>query len=1045
MSTRLRPIQHSFQSGELSPDSFGRFDATFYRRAVKTLKNFSATPFGSIDRRDATRMSHRFLHTTEDAPERPVALDHFQTSDGHEWRIMFRQGGGFPPFFPEPATEQSHVSVYIVPADLEFTYAPEVAWAPFPIDPNELSLGMEVFAGADFDDFSWLVLQDTVLLFSTKHWPLKLIYEGEGQWSDTPVAVSLTHGPYTRAEEREVPRMRFKPGTYDPLYRLRTRFSPVEISFWEVGDKVEFHKDGVRVLGMVASTAPAATDAPRRMISVNTTADTFQLLSGSTEVGRPVFFTEGDGATLPSPLETGKLYYVVSVDPNGFEDVQVSEEKGGSPVDLMDTGDGDFFFNQDVEDPELSDVWVTTLEDWVWVLPENAWAESTSGSDPVRVSFSHDGIVHRDMLGGFLYVARENQLEYSWYRVIRVDVSASGEAGRVFDGLEIEPVNSDEETRFTLAEKDIRVTVVAEENYFSPLMRSAVEQRFRQAGEVDSDPVPGTEGLPHLFLLGSRWVHGTVFSVPGVPHDGTLGKEAEFLLRDVLPSDHGINDGVVQAEDFPLPDVGVPREVLAGAFGWFDGGVGETAEGGYGYPNFPLGGEFHGNRLFLFGSPVSAQEIHVSELGNLFSFSPVDRDGQILDTSGFSFTPLSSTFETVRWITSRTDLMIGTDRGVWIISEEDAVGISPRSFSVRRHSTFGTPVQRRHRLDSDNAAASVFRGMDTPSGVMHVGDGGSAVYLLRFSFELQAYASDDITAHVKHLFRDDPIIQAVFLKLDTNVIEVLTQAGKVYRFSWDEDREMAGWSRVESEFPVAALGVRPSWGRGEASRDRIFYVHLTSAGVHIVSRNDPFSEIFLDGHVRRDASDVFEAGGEWFVAVNQDYGGHPLAVFADGVFVGMGTVPIGGADLKLGTSDPGASEYVIGLLFESLMETLPVDVIFPDFNTFGRRRQLSRADIRVRRGRTFYPGLTPDALRQGAQLPLVSGFDALDRPNTGVTFDVDNPLEVDQAAEPFDGVFEYREDSDYAPDSREKTLVLAQKDPFPLSILAIAIELGVTD
>lgn len=81
----------------------------------------------------------------------------------------------------------------------------------------------------------------------------------------------------------------------------------------------------------------------RGVDTIDTANDRLDVFSGGgLSIGDPIMF-ESTGS-LPSPIVNTNVYYIIDVDTSGDDSIQISEQPGGSAIDLTDSGSGDIDF-----------------------------------------------------------------------------------------------------------------------------------------------------------------------------------------------------------------------------------------------------------------------------------------------------------------------------------------------------------------------------------------------------------------------------------------------------------------------------------------------------------------------------------------------------------------------------------------------------------------------------------------------------------------------------------------------------------------------------
>ena len=80
-----------------------------------------------------------------------------------------------------------------------------------------------------------------------------------------------------------------------------------------------------------------------------------------------------------------------------------------------------------------------------------------------------------------------------------------------------------------------------------------------------------------------------------------------------------------------------------------------------------------------------------SESGNFETFSPTNRDAEVLDDSGLDLTLATDQVNAIRWMYGAKQLLLGTSDGPFVVSSgSDNLALTPNNVTVNRETTDGT-------------------------------------------------------------------------------------------------------------------------------------------------------------------------------------------------------------------------------------------------------------------------------------------------------------------------------------------------------------------
>ena len=214
---------------------------------------------------------------------------------------------------------------------------------------------------------------------------------------------------------------------------------------------------------------------------------------------------------------------------------------------------------------------------------------------------------------------------------------------------------------------------------------------------------------------------------------------------------------------------------------WSLGAFSETT----GYPNTLT---IHEERKVYGGTRSKPNTVWGSRLNDFNNFLSGD-----LDVSPYTFTIKSDSFDTIRWMRSARQLMVGTEKSESIISgtRDESGVISPVNIDVRTQTYFG----------SSNIQAVV-----TADLVYFVQGQNKRVRSSQYDFGTDQYLSDEISILAKHI-TESGIKEMSYRRHPFNSIFFVLNNGRAVSFTYERENMVRGWSRIEltnGEFVSAA-------------------------------------------------------------------------------------------------------------------------------------------------------------------------------------------------------------------------------------------------
>lgn len=255
---------------------------------------------------------------------------------------------------------------------------------------------------------------------------------------------------------------------------------------------------------------------------------------------------------------------------------------------------------------------------------------------------------------------------------------------------------------------------------------------------------------------------------------------------------------------------------------------------------------------------------------------------------------------------------------------------------------------------------------------------GEEVRALGYRFDADGYKSNDVTIFSPQFFEGFDIVSWCYAQYPLSVIWAARSDGALLAFTWEEANDVWGWTIC----PLAGDGkVKSLCAVKEGGESRVYAViERTIAGVTRTFRERMASarwrglhnENHLDCSVSRffdDPTNVVD--GLWHLE------GETVAAFADGVEYDDLVVVNGAVTLP---EEVTCQTAHVGLPFDAILETLPLNFQTPQGVSHGRRQQSGTATVKLVRSRGVRIGVKDDKLRPiktGANYALLTSEDSL--------------------------------------------------------------------
>jgi hypothetical protein len=324
---------------------------------------------------------------------------------------------------------------------------------------------------------------------------------------------------------------------------------------------------------------------------------------------------------------------------------------------------------------------------------------------------------------------------------------------------------------------------------------------------------------------------------------------------------------------------------------------------------YPYSLTIHDERLTLAGSKKRPNTIFASRTNQWGDFLLSD-----LDTSPFSFTIASDSFDSVRWIRSARQLMIGSDNSESTMGTRDSSqAITGTNVDVSTQTFYG----------SANIQAAV-----TADLIFFVQGQARRVRSMQYDFGTDQFLSSEMSIYAHHVTAPG-IKEMSFVRDPYSLLFFTLTDGSACTFTYERDNKVRGWARF-------ALG-----GSGEIISAGSNYTPEGDSVFCIVERN---GEYLLEGLAKSAASTVYLDGQKQFVG--EDYSdGVALPFDATGAVVVLDDVQLDPADYTIsgGTlTVPGETSGTLTVGWPAEFEIEPSPPVeFGDFGAMLRPEKIT--------------------------------------------------------------------------------------------------------
>ena len=404
---------------------------------------------------------------------------------------------------------------------------------------------------------------------------------------------------------------------------------------------------------------------------------------------------------------------------------------------------------------------------------------------------------------------------------------------------------------------------------------------------------------------------------------------------------------------------------------------------------YPQAVSFFEDRLVFAGSRAKPQTYWASQSGDYYNFW-VNTPQQ--DSDAITGTLSGGQMNGIRAIIPFGEMLMLTSGG------EYKVGGGNETF---------TPTNQK-------AEPQEYRGINnlTPvvigGRIVYVQHQGSVIRDLTYSYDVDKYTGDDVSLLAAHLFEGHTIVALTYQQTPNTIVWCVREDGVLLGMTYIKEQDVYAWHRHTTAGKFADVctisGNREEELWAVVERDGAHYVEQMGSQIRNTA---PQEQFYVDsGYVYQGGAKDNLTGLVWL-------SGKDVSVLADGNVLQELRVDSDGV-LKLPKK---FSKIVVGLPYESVVQTMPIEFSAQDGSYMGRKKRVSRMTILFRDTRGGLYGV---------------GENRLDTIKWRSTEKYDNPIELYSGKRRVVIPGASYEDTVY--------LTIKQTDPLPLTILSIVPE-----
>ena len=214
---------------------------------------------------------------------------------------------------------------------------------------------------------------------------------------------------------------------------------------------------------------------------------------------------------------------------------------------------------------------------------------------------------------------------------------------------------------------------------------------------------------------------------------------------------------------------------------------------------YPSVGIFHQERMILANSTSMPTSIWMSQPADWYNF---DVSTPAKDTDSISVTLATKQMNAITDLSSRNDLLIFTEGGEFTATTGQRTDVfTPSSVII-------SPTDYKGSLLSLNV-------LDIGQSTLFVGRHSRAIYGIGYQLEQDGYSSHELSILSQHLFEEANVIRWSYQQYPWSIVWILLSDGMVLAFTFNQEHQIAAWTKHTFMGNVSDLCVIPGDGQDD--------------------------------------------------------------------------------------------------------------------------------------------------------------------------------------------------------------------------------------
>jgi hypothetical protein len=326
-------------------------------------------------------------------------------------------------------------------------------------------------------------------------------------------------------------------------------------------------------------------------------------------------------------------------------------------------------------------------------------------------------------------------------------------------------------------------------------------------------------------------------------------------------------------------------------------------------PNFPGVAELYQGRLVVGGIPGALNKLLGSKSGEPYDFT-------LGTNANDAFSLDISTKGSIRWLQGHRTLLLGTDRGEYIVTAQGGV-LTPSDFEVRPQ--------------SGNGCAGV-QAVQVMDQALYVSRDRRRLRLLSFNLQENGWQTRDMTFTSEHL-TGGLIREIDWLSVGNDQVFAVMQSGTVVAWTFNRAEQVTAPWQLDFGGTVSSLCVLEA-----GDQDKVWMLVQRSGAVCLeewIVADDP-ERVLLDSYVVTTQTAGVVSGLTWLA-------GETVITIEDGVAKPAQVVSAGGTV----TASSTATTVIVGIFSTRSFKTLSKEGGMPGGTAQGSKQRMVKATLRL--------------------------------------------------------------------------------------------------